>query len=293
MKMPIVIKTYRKDLEWLYWCLRSLDKFAVGFGPVHIIGETDADELAAIKDTYERARIDSLFAGIPARLVYHVHSSPPGAGLIASGYIRQQYCKMLADTMLKGAFDRHLQLDSDCFLTRRVTPEEWGDPPYWLRTPWEALHGHAEACARKPELERILGFSVPYEYMRRHPFVLRHDGLRALRAHLTTRYGIPLAELMAGEPGWSEYNLYGAFCAHILPDLHRWVSTHPPEGVPMDAPPSCVQQAWSYAAHEGRGIPADVLDGYKRLLESAQQPYESPAVLESRDATPADLEKLR
>lgn len=269
MQMPIVIKTYDKDLPWLYWCLRSLEKFAHGFGPVHIIGEYGYGLAEAIVAVRDRVRTDTVLAGVPARLSYFIHTMDPGARLISNGYIRQQYCKLMADQALTAAhgarYDRHLQLDSDCFLTRPVTPEEWGDPPYWLRTPWSALAGHADACGRRPDLERLLGFTVPYEYMRRHPFVLRHDGLRALRAHLTSRHGVPLAELMAREPGWSEYNLYGAFCAHTIPELHRWVETDPPAGV-MDAPSACLRQSWSYAAHEGRGIPADVLDAYRALL---------------------------
>lgn len=266
MTVPIFIKTYSADFEWLYWCLRSILKFGQAFGDVHIVGE--ANDMHAITNVIHRARLDDV--GLPPK-AFFVHPLPAGARHIAVGYMRQQYVKMLADEILLGSrSDRHLQLDSDCFLIREVNPSKWGDPPYWLRTPWDALRAHPDACARQPVLEELLGFSVPYEYMRRHPFMLKHEGLAALRAHLTARHALPLWEIVARAASWSEYNLYGAFCAHTIPELHRWVSTEEERGSGSSGnyPAPCLMQSWSYAAHAGRGIPAETLARYRNLLEA-------------------------
>lgn len=243
----ILIKTYAADAPWLTWLLRSAVRFASGFGPWHIL--TEPESRAAV---YDAARA----AAPPDFHIVDVYATLPDSRRIASGYIRQQYCKLHGDLVTGGD---HVQLDSDCFFIRDTTPALWGTPPYWLMTPYSALSGDV---LRHQELtSRLLGFDVHHEYMRRAGFYMRAEGLAGLREHLERQHGKSVAALFAELGSASEYNLYGAWCHRFAPHLYRWIDT---AATPPDQwPPTHVWQGWSY-----EGVtPAreqwfrDVLDG--------------------------------
>lgn len=272
--LPVLIKTYARDAEWLYWLLRSADRFAGGFGPWYVV--TEPESMDAIRRTILRGARSRSF-GVALR-VFDSHDALPEGRVVLEGvgnrgYIHQQYCKLHGDLIVGGD---HLQIDSDCFLVRETTPTDWGAPPYWFKTPFASLVG-SQALAWRDVTNAILGFTpaachhvalgqlvpVEHEYMRRHPFYMRAEGLRGLRAHLERQHSKSIAELFRGLDHVSEYNLYGAWCERFAPELHRWIDT---SSVPPDQwPPVVALQGWSYAGHRA-GIPPDTLARYHALL---------------------------
>lgn len=277
MKLPILIKSYSKDAEWLYWCLRSALRFARGFGDITVVRDRAPGDFEATGGAIRRALSDSA-ALFPDETTAPIVSSVPHTpemGLIESGYIRQQAIKLHGDLIVNGD---HLQLDSDCFFIRKTTPADFGDPPYWFRTPYTMLASD-QAMAWRDATNAILGFRpeyahhvaladrvpVEHEYMRRHPFLMRAEGLRGLRRYLEEIHSKSVVELFRGLSVVSEYNVYGAWCHRFRPDLYRWVDT---SIVPPDKwPAPVVMQAWSYAGHGASGIPAETLARYRALLE--------------------------
>lgn len=272
MTLPVLVKTYSPDAPWLVWLLRSAARFAKGFGPWIVLTERES------AGHIHRAIQESGATGRLAIAYREVESVLPTVAGIQSGYIRQQACKLHGD--LVGVADGdHLQLDSDCFFVRPTTPADFGDPPHWFRTPYSMLAGD-QAMAWRDATNAILGFRaehashvaladrvpIEHEYMRRHPFYMRAEGLRGLRRYLEEIHCKSVVELFHGLSVVSEYNVYGAWCHRFRPDLYRWVDT---SIVPPDEwPAPVVMQAWSYAGHSASGIPAETLARYRALLEA-------------------------
>lgn len=259
--LPVLIKTYARDAEWLYWLLRSADKFARGFGPWHIV--TEPESMEAVSGAIAHA-IDP--HGSPLCKIVDSHEVwPEGKSVLHHarggnpGYFHQQGIKLYADLITGGDC---LVLDSDCFFVEPTTPDDFGNPPYWMRTPYAELGGAVPW--RKPT-EEHLGFPISHEYMRRHPFLLRAEAVRGVRQHLELRTGHTLARLVAETECLSEFNLIGAWTARHAPHLYTWLDT---AEVPAAAwPPVKVWQGWSYAGHGADGIPEETLTRYRELLD--------------------------
>ena len=134
MTLPVLIKTYAADAEWLYWLLRSADRFARGFGPWFVV--TEPESMETVCDAIARA-VDP--HGSPLCKIVDSHEVwPEGKSVLhharggSPGYFHQQGLKLLGDLICGGD---HVQIDSDCFFIRETTPELWGDLPTSSKRP--------------------------------------------------------------------------------------------------------------------------------------------------------------
>lgn len=213
MTIPIVIKTYHKDHEWLFWALSSVKRFATGFSDVVVLSEPEGAELI------QKAIADSKSS---ARLV-DVYQLWPEAQTIEAGYVRQQYVKLRTPLV----FGDQVQIDSDDFLLGSIGPELWGSPPVYYFDPYDDLLANADEPTRgglenwRTITTEILGWDVDKEFMRCPGFYLRRDGCLGLSEYLEHRHKKSMVEVFR-RPLISEYNLYGAFCAAKMSNLHRW-----------------------------------------------------------------------
>lgn len=229
MTTSIFIKTWRNDIEWLKYCLRSIQRFG-----------SEIDEVIVVAD--ESCR--DLMAWIPSivsQLIY-VPDWPDGR-------IQQQAYKLLADTFCKSEFV--LFTDSDCLFTTYFSPRDFfkDDKPVIPKTKYE-LVGPAQ-CWKTPT-ESFLGFDVEWEYMRRLPMLFRRDTLNAIREM---------------HPGWherlktvhdslfSEFNVIGAFAEKYESEKYFFTDTE------VWNPPVVARQFWSWG-----GFTPEVMAEIKSIL---------------------------
>jgi hypothetical protein len=214
-QMSIFIKTCKKDIEWLAYCLRSIDRFlASGTAGVTLVADADCK------------------GELPVYDFEHVYYIPTPS----NGYIEQQRIKLLADMFVPETTNYILFVDSDCVFHK---PFALGDflrdgKPLLLRTRYGELGG---AEAWKGITESYLGLPVEHEYMRRMPLLYRKDTLSRIRSHypdLNSRLEI------LGSRAFSEFNFIGGFIQHFEPHLYSIVNTED------ELPEPLCKQFWSW-----------------------------------------------
>jgi hypothetical protein len=200
--VDIFIRSYRADFPWLVYCLRSIAKFAKGFGKVHIcVPVTDVD-------------------GVPVGTNEEVHF----VNAWEDDYLGQQSDKLYADMYCNAPYI--LCLDSDCIFTKEIRPEDLfvDGKPVWLYekvpsqdTPWTQITHDA------------IGWEPEYEFMRRHPFLFERQALRDFRNYMFNRHNKALNVYIKERPyrSFSEFNAYGAWCYKEKNLLYKWL--HPSE----------------------------------------------------------------
>ena len=190
--VDIFYRTYEKDVEWLAYSLRSVQKFAKGFRKIVIaIPHDDYHKVSHL--THEQ-----------------IHLIPSDKG--RNGYLSQQLTKLHAEEYCGG--DVIVHMDSDTIFTKEVTPDRLmpnGKPVILYEemqlNPWSDV------------VEKCLGWKPKYEFMRRHPFVYPRWAYSEFRAWFKAQKGIEIDEYVMRQPAneFSEYNVLGAF----LWETHR------------------------------------------------------------------------
>lgn len=227
-KIDIFIRTYHKDLEWLQYCLRSIQKFVTGYNQIIIcIPEDDAHLITEWNLTKEK-----IVQWIPAT---------------KNGYIDQQISKLHAFTMSDA--DYILYVDSDVIFHSPTDLSEyfvWGKP-YLMKTRYELV---GDAICWKAETEKILGVEVNYEYMRRIPLLYKRSTLENLDKHVDVMTLAKLERL-------SEFNLIGAFIANYESDQYYMIDTEKDE-----FPKLAARQFWSWG-----GITEEIINEINQFLK--------------------------
>jgi hypothetical protein len=200
----ILIRTYRKDLLWLEWCLAAVQRFTRGFEPVVVVlPEADLPWLR---------RRPPLPAGVRLRC----------CPAFVDDYLGQQVTKLYADEYVEADFVAHL--DADCILAEPTTPGDLipkGRPRLVMRS-------YADLGRHSPwrrSTEEFLGWPVHDDYMQQPPFVYPRSMYGEVRAHAREVHGMDLATYVAARPprGFSEFNVLGAFARARHPDRFEWL----------------------------------------------------------------------
>lgn len=226
----IFIKTCRKDLAWLDYCLRSIDKFGTGFAEMVIMADDDCRDSDVLKNRIAH------YCPVPA-----------------NGYLYQQLCKLNADRLLKS--DLILFVDSDCVFNRPFTPASFvsGGKPILLKERWTRFDAEHPVHCWKAITERHTSFRVDFEYMRRMPLIHDRQVLEFIR-HAQPWLGAAL--LNRSDREFSEFNVMGAYADTVMPDKYSIVE------VGVDPVPAAVcEQFWSWG-----GITEDIQFRVEALL---------------------------
>lgn len=207
MTTDIFLVTFGRDAPFVPYLLSSIQKFCRGFNEVVVaIPEHDGEHFKGMD-----------FMG--ARTCYY-----PEEG---DGFIHHQGMKCHADKFCKGDFILHM--DSDCLFVSETNPQEYfqDGKPMILMAPYASLPGTPwQACTQK-----VLGFPVENEFMRRHPSVYRRDDYGAFRLHVQQVHGKSLMEYLKpitrhmGADSFSEFNALGAFMHKHRPHEYRFLNT--------------------------------------------------------------------
>lgn len=231
MKTVIFIRTYKGDIEWLKYCLRSIHKFGSGFESIVIcIPHAQRHYLDALNLTQER-----------------IVTCPD----YERDYLGQQVSKLYAwlhteaetDHIL---IDNILYVDSDCVFNRPFSPESFmqDGKPVVFKTHYSKV---GDAICWQSVTENFLGWHPDYEYMRRLPIMHKRKIVAELcrvqhEAAIALGFG-SFEERIFAQPGsaFSEFNLMGAFADINFHDEYTVIDTDSLEAME----PACVNQYWS------------------------------------------------
>jgi hypothetical protein len=201
MQVDIFIRSYRGDFPWLEYCLKSIYKYAKGFGKVHICIPSE----------------DFQFLPVGNEVVHLVEKWN-------DDYLGQQYDKLRCDEFSHAPYI--LSIDSDTVFIKETNPSDFfrNGKPVWL---YEKLEDGATPWP--PIVERALGVRPEYEFMRRHPFVFSSDLLREFRKWFSYTHGEGLRSWMKKQPyrEFTEFNTFGAWAYENNRDKMSWL--HPNE----------------------------------------------------------------
>lgn len=231
MSTSIFIKTCRKDLDWLKYCLESIRKYAIGFNEVVIVADKSCvGHLAPVLNGSEK--------------VFYARDW-------TNGYIQQQYIKLISDGYCTS--EHILFVDSDVVFFDYFSENSFmrGRKPILLKTRYGNLEG---AEAWRPITERAMGFPVEWEYMRRAPLLYRKNTITAFR---NAFYGVVDSLKRMTDHSFSEFNALGAFVEkyeardYFISDTVDWM------------PHTVAKQFWSWGemSHEIQQEMRGFIDG--------------------------------
>ena len=197
MNVDILIRSYRGDVGWLKYCLKSITKYCSGFGKTHLVVPEEDFELIERLSGVEK------------------HKVKDGCG----GYLAQQYTKLCADQFSNA--DYILHFDSDCVFIKPSTPHLFFSAglPIMLQekgveSPWRAISAQS------------LGWEDEYEYMRRLPIIYPRWIYPEFRDWMQQKHGMSLEAHICSHPpfGWSEFNTLGQWAKRYHKDKFDWIS---------------------------------------------------------------------
>jgi hypothetical protein len=218
----VFIRSYRKDLEWLRWCLASIERWCSGFAEIVVV---------VPESSWAWARRE----GLPAAGA-RFERCPD----VRDDYLGQQVTKLLADTYTDADYVVHV--DSDCVFRRPTRPADLiaGDRPLVHHCAAELLGRHRPW--QRPT-ERFLGWPLARDYMRHPPFTFPRWLYAELRELCHARHGVDVERYVLAQPfrEFSEFNALAAFAHRFHADRFEWIDVGA-DGVPD---PACVWY-WSW-----------------------------------------------
>lgn len=206
----IFIRTYKNDLEWLKYCLKSINKFVTGYHKIIVCIPEDQVELLN----------DFNLENIIACPVYK------------NDYIGQQISKLLSYKNTDAEFI--LFIDSDTHFNKPVNISEYFklEKPIVFETPWKFV---GDAVCWRDSTERILKISIETEKMRRLPIVYRASTLKAIDEIFN-------CESFSNFDKLSEFNVMGSYAHEYERDnYYFWDTIENP-----NLPESKSTQEWSW-----------------------------------------------
>ncbi len=222
MIIDIYVRTYEKDLKWLKYCLRSINKFVTGYRDIIIcIPEDQAYLLDGWNLTKEK-----------------VVTCP----VYKDDYLGQQISKIYA----YGDSDADIIMfaDSDLVFHTKTDLSEYmdGDKILSYKTHYSKVEG---AIAWKAITEKALGQEVEFEMMRRHPFLYYRDTLKSCVGEFRQRTGKELSDYIQRQAfrQFSEFNYLSAYTDLVAQD-QRYLFQDTEN---LSLPDTKLKQFWSWS----------------------------------------------
>lgn len=218
----ILIVTYEKDLPWLHYCLRSIQKFAKGFQGVTVAFPRHSEE--AFRKTTE---------GFDVELFPYNETN-------GKGFLQHEAMMGKADLICPQT-SYVLHMDSDCVFTIPTVSEHYftaGLPQYLYRS-YESLSEEdplrpgtnviSDCIQWQAPTEAQLGFKVGHAYtMCRHPTVFPSRFYKMYRDHIERVHGKRFtAYFMEGRNAFPQdrmdFTAMGAFAFYRMKTSFRWI----------------------------------------------------------------------
>lgn len=206
MKTSIITITYDKDLEFLKYNLKSIEKFCHGY-----------HENIVVIDDHEN---DCLETQKYLELIGQKYFINKEAKKIKKGYIRQQYIKLFSEKYVSSEVDYICHVDSDNIFTDHHNPSVYfnDNNPILGMQKWKEMSN----TVFKPWTDQTLEYKSDYNFMRRMPLVYHADLFPKLREYISNLKGDIIDYLNTLET-ISEYNLLGAYAFKFMPESFHWI----------------------------------------------------------------------
>jgi hypothetical protein len=213
----ILIVTYEKDLPWLHYCLRSIERFTKGFQGVTVAYPAHSGE------AFHKATEDFDVELFP----YH---EVKGKGMV-------QHMAMMAsaDQIVPASTAFVMHMDSDVCFVKESEPGHYftaGKPQYLYRTYASLLTQDAEPvrdCHQwKTPTEQQLGFEVEDYTMVRHPTVFPIGFYQPYRQHVEKVQGMGFLKYMVSGRNQfpqdrMDFTAMGAFSRKTMRSEFAWI----------------------------------------------------------------------
>ena len=219
----ILIKSCKKDADWLVFSLRSIQRFCTGFRQVVLLfPEAEKDALTPLNITSEK--------------VFFTQDRP-------DFYLWQQVEKMRAYAYTDATFVTFV--DSDVMFTKPCSPQDLlhEGKPIVLYTPYSVLvdqSGNPTTPWQKTT-EAALKRAVEFEFMRRFPMTASLRLLHEFDAFMVETHNQSVESYVMSQRTFSEFNSLGAFAYYFQPESCHFVNTEP-----QPIPPPVARQGWSW-----------------------------------------------
>lgn len=221
-KCQLLTVTYDKDLEWLKYCIRSIDQSAQNYSGHSII--VDSISSKNVSAFLQENSIDFSVNSESCKVKY--------------GYIRQQYIKMFSDKYVPIDTDWIVHIDSDSIFYEQHDPSIYfskNNKPIMLMTPYDAFKND-EVPWQKPT-EEFMKDNVKYEFMRRMPLIYPKWIFAEIREWFKKTHNKTLLEYLTNKNQieFSEYNAIGAYMYKYHRNIYEWIdiTKQPYEILPM------------------------------------------------------------
>ena len=161
--MTIFIVTYYRDFEWLDYLLRSIEKYAEGFNGVVIVADNDGNLVPEhTVNRITKMPVDVVYVDVPDKVPNSM--VPSMKGYFWQVFLKLNWWRYCSD-------DSVMQIDSDCLLTKTLTPEDlqaengkwiWTGRP-WASMPQQYWRESTEKLMRvKTENQTMIGQMYPF-----------------------------------------------------------------------------------------------------------------------------------
>lgn len=248
-KADLFLVSFRRDLEFTQYCLRTVDKFVTGFNKLILLVP----------------KVDEVFFAEIAKpfpfVVLKAFDEVPGKGMVhheAMVCSADQFC----------ASDYIVHIDSDCAFKELVNIEQEyfrDGKPIMLKERFDLLP--AEVRPWQVAVEKALGFTPVYETMRRHPAVHPRWLYPKVREAIEKHTGKPFLEYVLScenkfPQGFAEFPTLGAWALRYDPGAHYWMEPQV-DGRPTDK----LRQFWTHGSvdmlykEEGKTA-RQIIEGY-------------------------------
>jgi len=243
MKMELLLVTYRRDIPYAEFCLKSVAKFATGFSALRVV--VPHEDVEAFQQL--------TYCGIQFPFKVYGHDDWPG-----QGFLCHEYQIMMADRWCPDAdFIGHI--DADICFTEAVTPDDYikDGRPYLRYEPFSRIgQRHHGVAVWQDVTQRCLPFPVLNECMRAHPGVFHHGLYARAREMMIKKTTMPLEVYLKEQRNeypqtFCEFNTLGNVAMHEFPDHYNFVEQ-------QDDKPTPDNKLIQYWSHGSIGEPQDI-----------------------------------
>lgn len=255
----IFIVSFRRDVEFTNYCLRSIAKFAEGFHRVVLlVPKTDADLFT--NDCLKPELIRLFNDDDKPSLYLKTFDQVPDKGML-------HHEAMICSADMFCNADYILHMDADCVFKEPVTPDDYfvNGKPVLLKESFDRLEANCRFWQQA--VEKALGFKPQYETMRRHPAVHPRWLYAKVREAVEKHTGKPFVDYVLScqnhfPQGFAEFPTLGAWALQYAPDAHHWIDrdTQP-------EPPHKLRQFWTHGGVDMVWKP----DGGKRVRQILEE----------------------
>ncbi len=204
----ILIVTFRRDIEFLRYCLKAIEKFASGFGNVTVA-----------VPIHEKG----LYDWMPSFVRTEFFEEPAGKGMMA-----HEREILRADELCQGA-DIIVHLDADCILWEPTTPKDFmiDGNPVIVREAFAKI-GNPNRHIWKKCVDAAIGWEPEFETMTRHPQVYRRELYAKTRQLIEKKCGKSFESYVMAcrnefPQSFAEHPTLGAVALKHFPDDYTFV----------------------------------------------------------------------